>query len=243
MTDLPGGAHDCCGDAAAYALGALEPDEAEAFRGHLEQCAICRDELEALTGVVQALPMAAPQHPAPRRLRRRVMRAIRRQPPATTPQPSPTTQQRRGLGTRAGLPRLEGRALLGAVGAACAVAAAVIAIVVGAGGPTAPRPRVIQASVSGISGSAELKISAQRGELVVRHLSSPPPGHVYEVWLKAPGRAPRPASVLFTVNPQGAADVSIPETLRGIAAVLVTPEPAGGTPVPTHTPVIVAQLA
>src|SRR5581483_7326042 len=69
--------HDCSGEAAAYVLGALEPAEAEAFRRHLKECAICRDEVEALEGVVQALPMSAPQHPLPRRLRRRVIRAVR----------------------------------------------------------------------------------------------------------------------------------------------------------------------
>ena len=71
--------HDCGGDAAAYALGALDPTEAEIFRRHLEECAVCRDEVEALGGVVQALPMAAPQQPMPRGLRRRVVRAVRQE--------------------------------------------------------------------------------------------------------------------------------------------------------------------
>ncbi len=37
----------CGDDVAAYALGALEPAEAEAFVRHLESCAVCRDELDA----------------------------------------------------------------------------------------------------------------------------------------------------------------------------------------------------
>ena len=64
-------------DAAAYVLGALEPNEAARFREHLETCAACREEVAALGQVVDALPIAAPQHPVPRRLRRRVLRAVR----------------------------------------------------------------------------------------------------------------------------------------------------------------------
>jgi anti-sigma-K factor RskA len=221
--------HDCGGDAAAYVLGALDPAEAEAFRRHLEQCAVCRDEVDALGGVVQALPMAAPQVRPPRRLRRRVMRAVR-----DIPNPA-AEHRRRTLGFPA--PR---RALAGLV-AGLAAAGAVLAGVELAGGPTGGR--VIHAQVSGISGSAELRITGGHGELTVRHLTPPPAGHVYEVWLKSQGAHPVPANVLFTVNVAGGADVRMPASLRGVAQVLVTPEPSGGSPVPTHAPVIVASLS
>ena len=47
-----------CGvDVAAYALGALDPAEAEAFRAHLRNCAVCRDELEAFEAVIDTLPL------------------------------------------------------------------------------------------------------------------------------------------------------------------------------------------
>jgi hypothetical protein len=35
----------------------------------------------------------------------------------------------------------------------------------------------------------------------------------------------------------------LPASLRGIREVMVTPEPDGGSPAPTHTPVIVARLS
>ena len=38
----------------------------------MHECAVCRDEVEAFGGVVQALPMAAHQYEAPRGLRRRI---------------------------------------------------------------------------------------------------------------------------------------------------------------------------
>lgn len=215
--------HDCGGDAAAYVLGALSPAEAREFRRHLEQCAVCRDEVQALRGVAQALPMAAPQFEVPRRLRRRVMRAVRNEP--------------RSLSARAPA-RLRWRPAL--AGALAALALVVIVITIASGG--AGSGRTIRAQLVGISGSVELHVTGARAELVVRHLPAPPAGHVYEVWLKAPRAAPVPASVLFSVGPNGSADVGIPRSVRGISQVMVTPEPAGGSPAPTHAPVIIAQL-
>jgi anti-sigma factor RsiW len=221
--------HDCGHEAAAYVLGALEPAEAEAFSRHLEQCAICRDEVDSLQGVVQALPMAAPQYAVPRRLRRRVLRAIREERRA---QPGGSARRLRLASAR---PRL---ALAGALAAAAAGAAAFGALQL-TGGPGA---RLIPARVAGVSGSAELRLVDGRGDLIVHRLSPPPPGQVYEVWLKAPARPPRPASVLFSVDSSGDAEVGLPVSLRGIAQVMVTAEPDGGTSVPTHRPVIVAAL-
>ena len=213
----------CAGDAAAYVLGALEPDEAEAFRQHLAECAVCRDEVEALGGVVKALPMSAPQHPVPRRLRRRILRAIREEP-------------RRQPVTRAWSSSWRGAAVV----AAAAVAAVVVVIAVSSGGSSG---RVINAQVSGITGTAQLRLSHGQAELSVRHMPPPPAGHVYEVWLKAPKANPVPASVLFSVGANGSADVGLPQNLHGISQVMVTPEPSGGSAAPTHSPVIVAQLS
>lgn len=223
------GRHDCGGDAAAYALGALTPSEAEAFGRHLDECAICRDELDALRGVVEALPMAAPQYPAPRRLRRRVLRAVRQEPrfgSRTEPARPTLRPARRGV-------------LAGASLTAAAVAAAVAVLLVSDSGGT---ERLIQAHVTGISGSAQLRIHNGRGELIVHHLTAPRAGRVYEVWLKPRHRNPVPASVLFGVSSAGNADVGVPRSLKGISQLMVTSEPDGGSPVPTSQPVIVAQL-
>jgi anti-sigma-K factor RskA len=102
---------------------------------------------------------------------------------------------------------------------------------------------MIQARVSGIAGKAQLRVADEHGELIVRHLSPPPAGHVYEVWLK-PGRgAPEPAGVLFNVTSVGSAELKLPVSLRRIGQVMVSPEPTGGSPAPTHTPVIVARIS
>ncbi len=214
--------HDCAGEAAAYVLGALEPHEAAAFELHLERCAVCQEETEALGGVVRALPMATPQYRAPRRLRRRVRRAVRNG--------SPALERSRRVN----------RMTAAFGGSLAAVAAGAFAVVsIGGSGLSAT---VVQASVSGISGSAQLKVARGHGELLVKHLTAPGKGNVYEVWLERGHAAPVPASVLFSVGSNGDADVGLPGDLRGVSAVLVTSEPLGGTPKPTHSPVIVAKL-
>jgi hypothetical protein len=97
---------------------------------------------------------------------------------------------------------------------------------------------VIQASV----GSAELRLTGNRGELIVHHLPAPAPGRIYEVWLQRGRRTPSPTSALFSVTAAGTGDVDVPGSLRGVNRVLVTQEPAGGSRVPSRAPVIVAPV-
>jgi anti-sigma-K factor RskA len=219
-------------DAAAFVLGAIAPDEAARFTEHLETCAACREEVAALRPVVDLLPIAAPQHPVPRGLRRRVLRVVRDDASGSTA--ALRLRHRWSLvGDRA-------RRSLLVAGAAAAIALAVIGgleLSLGQG------RKVIRAEVTGISGSAEVRLSGGHGELVVRHMSPPPPGKIYEVWLKRARGAPVPTSVLFSVTSSGSGDVGLPGDLRRFNEVLVTPEPAGGSQVPTHTPVIVARLS
>jgi anti-sigma-K factor RskA len=227
------GAHECGADAAAYVLGALEPAEVEAFRAHMDTCAICRDEVEAFGVVAQALPMAAPQQPLPKGLKRRVMQEVEREAKlARGRQPR--------MGWRLPAVRWTPRTAL----AGFAVLAVVIAAgITGLEVPGSGAGRLITAQVSGVSGSAQLKVVNGHGELVVRHLSRPGRGKVYEVWVKGAHTKPVPASVLFGVSSNGDADVSLPKSLDGISLVMVTAEPLGGSSVPTHKPVITAQLS
>jgi len=222
---------DCGADAAAYALGALEPAQADAFRRHMASCAVCQDEVAAFQSAVDTLAVSPRQYRASRRLRRRVMRAVRAEPRAKRSSPAII-----GLGPRIRVPRLV------AAGALAAVAAAAIVAGVTISGAT-PATRTIQASVHGLAGEAQLRLAQGHAELVVSHFSPPPAGHIYEVWLQRPGGPPQPTSALFSVTSHGAGDVMVPGNLRGISAVLVTPEPDGGSLIPTHAPVIVAALA
>jgi anti-sigma-K factor RskA len=226
-TDLPD--HDCGADVAAYALGALEPDEANAFAVHLKTCAVCRDELAAFRGVVDVLPLSAPAHRAPRSLRRRVLREVRS--PRRDPQGAGANRPRTW--------RLPASRLGPALAGAAAAVVLLIAVLGGFSGSAAP-VRTIHAQVTG-PGEANLRLSSGHNELVVSHLPPPPAGEIYEVWVRHGQSSPVPSG-LFSVTSSGSGDVDVPGDLRGVTRVMVTPEPSGGSPHPTHAPIISASI-
>jgi anti-sigma-K factor RskA len=227
-------AHDRRDDAAAYVLGALDSTELDEFRAHLQSCTACRDEVSEFQRTADLLPMAAPQVPAPKSLRRRVIRAARAE------QASARAASRPGRESRYARTWFHGRPGLALAG----VAAVLVAFgAVEISGPGGTSTRVIQASVIGSPGSAQLRLAGGQAQLVVHHLNAPPAGEIYEVWLKRPHRVPTPAGALFGVSTTGDGDVAVPGNLHGVAQVMVTREPAGGTSTPTHSPVILAQLS
>ncbi|HZU40331.1 MAG TPA: anti-sigma factor [Solirubrobacteraceae bacterium] len=234
------GGRGCAGDAAAYALGALEPAEAEAFRRHLESCVVCRDELAAFERVVDVLPSSAPQYRAPSALRRRVIGEVRADARRRARTGAPDARRSAWAGA-AGVRRLP-RLQLGLAGTG-ALAALIVALVLvlGGGGHGASSSRVVAAQVSG-PGSAEVRLSGARAELIVHGLPAAPPGEVYEVWLQTGSAPPRPANTLFDVGARGGASVGIVDRVSGATRLMVTAERAGGSAVPTHAPVIVARL-
>jgi anti-sigma factor RsiW len=218
--------HDFAGDAAAYLLGSLEPQEAEAFRQHLETCPACQEELSALQPAAGALPLGAPQHAAPRELRRRVMAEVNadarrtREPGRSGP-----------IGWTRRNPLTAG---------ALALAAAALAFAGGElGSSGGSGARVFRASV----GDAQVRLAGGQAQLIVHHLPEASAGHVYEVWIKRPGSPPVPANSLFDVDRAGRGSAAVPGDLHGVSEVLVTQEPSGGTQTPTTQPVIVAPIA
>jgi anti-sigma-K factor RskA len=235
IQDSTPGKHDCGADAAAYVLGALEPDEAEAFVRHMDGCVVCRDEVAAFQQVADALAMAPPQHRAPHGLKRRVLRAVQE----SDPQARRTARWRPAwLGSVALVPR----PALAAIATLAIAVVVVVAIALGSGGSSGKR--VIAASVTGSPGSAQLTVSGGHAELVVRNFPQPAAGHIYEVWkLRSGAKVPSATRALFSVNSSGAGDIGVPGDLHDVTAVLVTQEPAGGSLVPTRAPVITASLA
>ncbi len=219
---------ECGGDAAAYALGALEPHEVEIFRKHLAACVVCRDEVSAFQSVVDVVPLSAPPQRVPRSLKRRVMAEVRTGSPASRRPP------RRRPAPRSWLPRP-------ALAAMSAVLAVIVALAAVQALSTSSSTRVVHASVTW-PGSALIRLNGSRGELVVRGMPAPPSGKIYEVWVQRGRSAPAPTSALFTVTASGAGNVDVPGNLNGVSRVMVTPEPMGGSTVPTHAPVLLANL-
>jgi anti-sigma factor RsiW len=236
---------DCGGDVAAYALGALEDSEAEAFRRHLETCTVCQEELRSFREVVDELPLSAPRHAAPAAVRRKVMREVRADARARRHAGATDTSARRGGGAAPGLPRTRRAGwLVSRPGLALGVALLVavgVAVAVISGSSSSPRARVISARVVG-PGTAQLHVSAGRASLVVRRFAQPPAGKIYEIWLVRGTHAPVPANQLFSVSSAGNAVVPVPGDIKGVSTVLVTPERMGGSPHPTHAPVISVSL-
>jgi len=223
----------CGEDAAPYVLGALGEDERAAFLVHLDSCAICRDEVTALEGVVAVLPAAVAQLSAPPELKGRVMATVRSEAALRG------TGQRAAGRTRAPIRRTGRRGILFPAGALTAAVLAVVLIVSGgSGGGT----RVIRAQVAVPRAEVSLTLSGGHAELNLARMPPAPPNHVYEVWVKR-GGAPQPTDALFTVTSAGSATVGVPGSLSGVKQILVTAEPAGGSRAPTATPVIVADLS
>jgi anti-sigma-K factor RskA len=230
------GKHDCGVDAAAYVLGALEPDEAEAFSRHLATCVVCRDEVAAFQHTTNALAMTPPQHAAPPGLKRRVMRAVRESDAADQAQEASARRPR-----RVGSGLLVARPAVAALGAFAVVVVVIGAIIVGSNGSSGTR--TIAAAVTGTPGTAQLSVSGGHGQLVLRNFPQPAAGHIYEMWeLRSGAKVPAPTGTLFSVNSSGAGKVGVPGGLHGVSKVLVTQEPVGGSLTPTSTPVIVASL-
>jgi anti-sigma-K factor RskA len=100
-------------DLALYALNALEGEERTALEQHLEGCASCRRELEALRGDMALLALSTAGPAPPQRARQRLMAAVSREPRAAV------------AGSASGVPRRWGWGSLGWVAAAAMAVAAV----------------------------------------------------------------------------------------------------------------------
>ena len=218
----------CSADVAAYALGALDPIEADAFEQHLRTCAVCPIDLVAFEQVIDGVAISAPSFQAPRELRRRVLGAVEAD---TRLRHAPAAERRSRR-------RFSVPAITFAGGLSFAIAAVIVSVIAL---PGRPANRVVAASVAG-AGRASLAVTADHADISLHHVVAPPRGEVYEVWLRR-GKSDTPARArLFRVNGAGNATVRVNGSLSGVTKVLVTAEPAGGTLHPTHRPVLVATL-
>jgi anti-sigma factor RsiW len=220
---------------AAYLLGALEPDEHERYEEHLRTCAICGQELQQLQPSVDALCLGVTEMQAPLQVRDRVMEIVRQEESvlrAAGPQADRPAAAARRRWPRPAL----------AFGSAVAAAAVAIGILVGVSG--SPSETVIAARVAAVAphGQAQLRESSTRAELVVAGMPQPPAGKIYQVWLARPGRSPEPTDALFSVTRSGSGSVAVPQSLHGVAQLMVTAEPDGGSLHPTSAPIIIATL-
>lgn len=227
----------------AYVLRAMPADEEADFESHLSTCATCRDQVEELRAATDALALAAPPVVPSANLRARVMQVVEQEaallraagPEADVPVRPVREKRRLSLDWLA-------RPALAVPATVLVLAAGVLAGLAGRGDPDLePTMRSVRAEVNqrvAPNAQVTLEVVDGGGTLVAERLPEPPRGRVYQVWVKRPNLDPEPTSTLFAPRADGSAAAAVPGSLEGMEAVLVTHEPAGGSPRPTSQPIL-----
>jgi anti-sigma-K factor RskA len=230
--------HERWADAtASYLLGALPDEELPAFEAHLAGCPACREEVAALRPAADALPASAPRVEPPPELKARIMGVVEAEAELLAAAAGPARQPRAAARPRRRI------AWLGWTAAATAAAVAVAALAVslsGAGEHTVPL--VVDRAQAG-EARGEVRMRDGSATIVVAGLPEPGAGRVYQVWVKPPGRPPRPTSALFVPARDGSATTGVPVEVDEHEAILVTSEPAGGSRAPTRVPLLAADMS
>ncbi len=225
--------------AAGYAIDALDPEDLDVFTRHLDGCSHCRDQVASLrevaarlgaTGVLSGV--AAPGS-APARLRPTLIAEISRTPQDAAP-------------LAVVRPRRRPVAWIGT--AAAAVLAA--ALGVGVGGYLSSNPddaalaaheqamRIISApdahTMNVPLGRSSLVMSEGYTGAVLMGDTTPMPAHgqAYQIWMEHGDGSMAPGPT-FVPNTDGTYMVLVSGDMGGVATVMVTTEPSGGSTSPT----------
>jgi anti-sigma factor RsiW len=212
-------------DLAAFALGALDPEEEASVREHLEGCERCRAEVRWLQPAVDVLPASVPQVEPPRKLKRELMKAVREDARA----------ERGGWWSRrAGWISMRARPAL-AVGAMALLGAGI------AGYAVNEANQGEDAVTLAGKASAVLERDGDEATLRVSGMDQLAGGDVYQVWYgEAGGVEPGEA---FTVDADGAAEADLGEIPGGTEEVMVTRESEPGLPAPEGDVLLRAPLS
>jgi anti-sigma-K factor RskA len=216
---------------APYLLGALEPGEEAALEGHVATCEECRDELERLRPVVQALPESVERvEPSPR-LRSRVMAEVRADAAA-----APARGGSAADDGRRSAPRRRSFLLRPAVGLAAVVliVAGVVAYAISGGDSGDRATTVVAGKAPGVT--ASMVREGDSGTLHLAHLHRLSPDEALQAWVQR-GERVEAAGPLFVPHRDGTATAPI-EDMRGVSVVMVTAEPRGGSALPTSKPLV-----
>jgi anti-sigma-K factor RskA len=225
-------------DLAAYMLGALEPGEATELERHAEDCERCRSEMRWLTAAVEVLPEAVERHRPPPRLRESLMSEVRADARAAGVE---TGSAGGGVLHRAGSwlqglgsgshdwRRLAGLALM------ALVVVALVGYEIGGGGSESGGSTTTFVSGKAPGVTAEVVREDNGGELRLADVKKLPEDRVLEAWVRRDGEV-EAVKALFVPDREGNASTTIGD-MRGVDLVMVTTEPAGGSEVPTSSPI------
>ena len=215
-----------------YVVDALDDDERDRFEAHLADCPACQQEVAEFQATTGRLSQLMAERP-PESVRAAIMARV-----ASTPQESAAPPPDQLAARRRSPMRL--------VAPALAVAAAVIALLLGIGWISSHRALERQQAISAVLTAPDAKSVELGGEGTMRVVYSPtldrsvvvadgladrPSDRTYALWFIGPG-GPEEAALFRTSD--GRATKVLPRTPEGYQALGVTKEPAGGSATPTQ---------
>lgn len=238
---------------ASWLLGAVEADEAETLRTHIEACSTCGEMASRLGGAVDLLPLVVDEVAPPAHLRERILAAAAASSRSGLA-PNRTPARRRSPATYA---RRFDLRVLDRLPAYAVAAAVILALVVGVAAgevasrrPTVPAPsQLARFTLTGhdaLAGATASVIDLKGDGVALvdfKGLPSLAPGKVYELWLITSSSRADPAGV-FVPDSNGTRVLVVSRTLAGYVTMAVTTEqgPDGAT-APSVQPQMSGSLA
>lgn len=241
-----------------YALGALEPSEQAMVDEHLDECGRCRAQLDEAKRLVLLMAYTPDQHEPPPDLQRKVMRRVQQ------------LQRVEGRVPQSWWQNFVQRFNVPQFGLRLATAVALIAALL-LGGRTwqlqrelgslraasgelqpvadmlkEPGTRLVAlndpSNAERVVGYMLLRPSDREAWLQTAALAPLPQDKTYQLWL-INGDKPESAGT-FQVNAQGLGRIRVeaPRTLDQYQVVGISVEPAGGSDLPTTTPIVLNNL-
>ncbi|HEY2052400.1 MAG TPA: anti-sigma factor [Solirubrobacterales bacterium] len=233
-------------EVAAYAIGALDPDQVADLEKHLAGCKRCQEELRWLSRAVRALPEAVDRQAPPPELKQRLMAEVRADA-AAEERRARGEERRERAESRPGIGEwLRGLNLGGLTWKSLAGLALAILVIAGGigyavgtnGGSGGAHTTEVEPGANGIA--AKVVTEGGRGELHLTGVKPLPKGRVLEAWVERDGIV-EPVPALFAPDQAGRASTMI-ESMRNVSAVMVTREPEGGSKKPTTKPFVVVPI-
>ena len=230
----------------AYALGALDPQEAELFASHLAQCEPCREEIASYQDLVGVLALAVPERSAPPELKGRILSAA-------------LPAQKSAHGSKPIIPEKPERArrswssLFQSVRPAWGVLSLLLIGILAISNLRLnqriasleqSQPEFQTVNLSGTTSAAQavgmLVISpdGQSGSLVVDRMPALADNQDYQLWLIKDGERTSGGVFHSYSNGYGVLWIHSDEPLINYTEVGITVEPSGGSPVPTGEKII-----
>jgi anti-sigma-K factor RskA len=240
------------GSVAAWVLGAVEADEVDALRSHIEGCSTCRETALRLGRTAGALTLDVEEITPPARLRARILAAAASAgSPVASARPRRRTNEHGRTRTGKTLSRRP-RSVMPVYAAAAGVLLALLVGVVagdliGRGAPpSAPVVRSTLVGHQGLAGARATVIDLKSEGVALVDFSGLPQldsGRVYEIWLITAGGRPDPAGV-FIPDSNGSKFVLVSRSLADYKQMAVTSEVGPeGTLAPTQQPELFGKLA